>query len=267
MSFLLETWQTKESKLNKKIQELENQLEEETSARKELELLIEEKAFSIETVKDNDKLLRFHTGFENYEVFSMVLDFLGRATTAHLDYQNTEDLGEIKHKYKPGPSRALTVENEFFLVLCRLKVGLLEEDSSAIFGVCQSVVSQIVNTWIKFIFFRFKELDVFPSREIVQLHIPECFRKKYSTTTLIIDATEIYIEKPNNPEAQQVTFSSYKNHNTLKALVGIVPKGGISFVSTLYGGSISDKELTQKSGLIEKLQYGDVIMADRGFNI
>ena len=51
------------------------------------------------------------------------------------------------------------------------------------------------------------------------------------------------------------------------ALVGIVPKGGISFVSTLYGGSISDKELTQKSGLTEKLQYGDVIMADRGFNI
>ena len=46
----------------------------------------------------------------------------------------------------------------------------------------------------------------------------------------------------------------------------MVPKGGISFVSTLYGGSISDKELTQKSGLIEELQH-DVIMADRGFNI
>ena len=44
----------------------------------ELELLIEKKAFSIETVKDSDKLLRFDTGFENYEVFSMVLDFLGR---------------------------------------------------------------------------------------------------------------------------------------------------------------------------------------------
>lgn len=103
--------------------------------------------------------------------------------------------------------------------------------------------------------------------EIVKLHLPECFCKKYSTTTLIIDTTEIYIEKPNNPEAQQVTFSSYKNSNTLKALVGILPKGRISFISTLYGGSISDKELTQKSGLIEKLQYGDVIMADRGFNI
>ena len=50
-------------------------------------------------------------------------------------------------------------------------------------------------------------------------------------------------------------------------MVGIVPKGGISFVSTLYGGSISDKQLAQKSGLIEKLEYGDAIMADRGFNI
>jgi len=101
----------------------------------------------------------------------------------------------------------LTVENEFFLVLCRLKVGLLEEDLSARFGVCQSVVFQNVNTWIKFIFCRFKELDVFPSREIVQLHLPECFRKKYPTTALLIDATEIYTEKPNNSETRQVTFS------------------------------------------------------------
>ena len=95
---------------------------------------------------------------------------------------------------------------------------------------------------------------------IIQLHIPECFCKKYSTHTLIIDATDIYIQMSNNPEAQQVTFSSKKNSNTLKALFGIVPISGFSFASTLYGGTISDKELTQKSGLIEKLQYGDVII-------
>ena len=112
----------------------------------------------------------------------MVLDFLGRETAAHLDYQNKENLGEIKHIHKPGRSRALTVRNELFLVLCRLKVGLLEYDLSARFGVCRSVVSQSVNTWIKFIFFRFKGLNVFPSKEIVQLHLPECFRKKSSTT-------------------------------------------------------------------------------------
>ena len=38
-------------------------------------------------------------------------------------------------------------------------------------------------------------------------------------------------------------------------------------MSTLFGGSISDKEITLRSGLVEKLKYGDCIMADRGFNI
>lgn len=112
--------------------------------------------------------------------------------------------------YKPGPSRTLLVENEFFMVLCHLKVGLLEDDLAVRFGLKQSVVSQTINTWIMFMFFRFKELDVFPSKEVVKLHMPECFIKKYPSTSLIIDATEIYIEKPNNPVAQQLTFSSYK---------------------------------------------------------
>ena len=38
-------------------------------------------------------------------------------------------------------------------------------------------------------------------------------------------------------------------------------------MATLFGGSISDKEITLRSGLVEKLQYGDCIMADWGFNI
>ena len=224
-------------------------------------------------MKDNNKLFRFYTGFENYEMFSMVLDFLGREAASHLDYINSTISSPDPRNHnvnKLGPSRALSVENEFFMVLCRLKVGLLEDDLAVRFWICQrvqSVASQVINTWIRFMFFRFKELDVFPSKEIVKLHMPECFIKKYSSTTIIIDATEIYIEKPNNPEAQQLTFSSYKNANTLKALVGIVPIGAISFISTLFGGSISDKELTQKSDLVDKLQHGDCIMADRGFNI
>lgn len=270
MTRLQEEWRVTENKLKSQIKELETLLEEERNARKELEILNRQRAFSIETVKDNDKLLRFYTGFENFEMFLMVLNFLGKEAANTLDYKNTERSDSNTKNIninKPGRSRTLSVETEFFMVLCRLKVGLLEEDLSTRFGVSQSHVSKIITTWIKFMYFRFKELDHFPSREIVQLHKPECFAKKYSTTTLIIDATEIYIEKPNNPEAQQLTFSSYKNTNTLKALIGIVPKGGISFISTLYGGSISDKEITEKSGLIDKLQHGDAIMADRGFNI
>ena len=43
----------------------------------------------------------------------------------------------------------------------------------------------------------------------------------------------MYIEKPSNPEAKQLTFSTYKNTNTLKALVGITPSGSVCFISDL----------------------------------
>ena len=68
--------------------------------------------------------------------------------------------------------------------------------------------------------------------------------------------------QPSLPELQQRTLSSYKNHNTFKALIGTV-----IFVSKLYPGSISDKELTRQSGILDLLEQGDTIMADRGFDI
>ena len=54
---------------------------------------------------------------------------------------------------------------------------------------------------------------------------------------------------------------------TFKALVGITPNGVLSFVSDLKAGSVSDKQIVIKSGLLDLCEEGDAIMADKGFLI
>ena len=60
-------------------------------------------------------------------------------------------------------------------------------------------------------------------------------------------------------------MSEYKQRNTLKCLVGISPS--FTFISKLWSGNVSDKKLTKKCGILDLLEAGDDIMADRGFTI
>ncbi|GFT35139.1 uncharacterized protein TNCV_352751 [Trichonephila clavipes] len=109
--------------------------------------------------------------------------------------------------------------------------------------------------------------DVFPSKDQVVRFMPPPFRMYYKNVRIIVDCTEIEVQKPSSPMEQQMTFSRYKNANTFKGMVGIIPNGAISFISEFLTGSISDKEGFIRSKLMDRLEPNDVVMADKGFLI
>ena len=117
------------------------------------------------------------------------------------------------------------------MTLVRLRLGLLVLDVANRFGISQASVSRITNTWINLMYHSLKSIETLPSWHVVKKYMPEAFKKDYPNTRIIIDATEFSIERPSSLVSQASTFSSYKNRNTIKVLIGITPSGAISFVS------------------------------------
>ena len=64
--------------------------------------------------------MRFYTGFDSYETFSMVLDFLGRDAASQLNYKNNER-SECNSRSTPGHSRTLRTENEILYGTVQIK--------------------------------------------------------------------------------------------------------------------------------------------------
>ena len=114
-----------------------------------------------------------------------------------------------------------------------------------------------------------KEIEWMPSAEQVINTMPQSFKEKYPSTFAMIDASEIFIETPSDLHVQSSTWSNYKHYNTCKILIACIPNGAVSYISSLYVGSISDVELTKTCGFITKLEdkSGISVMADRGFTI
>ena len=121
----------------------------------------------------------------------------------------------------------------------------------------------------QYLYLRLGRLPQWPSLEDVNASMAECFRANYPDTFIVLDATELCIGVPSSAPASQL-YSSYKSHTTLKGLIGTSPNGWISFVSELWSGSISNRELVIKSGILPLLDHvppGRRVMADRGFDI
>ena len=219
--------------------------------------------FRIEDIQDNDKLIRFYTGFVSFVVFLAFFEFLGPVVN-HLNYWGSKEGIRKRHR-----KRKLDPRNQLFLTLVKLRLNLKLTDLAFRFGLSTTITSRYLTTWISFLYHHLKEIEWMPAVDQVAGTLPTAFRDKFPTTFAIIDGSEVFIETPSDLHMQSSTWSQYKHHNTAKFLVACTPNGAICYISPVYVGSISDVELVRTCGFLDTLtdKPGISIMADRGFTI
>ncbi|KAK5643913.1 hypothetical protein RI129_007758 [Pyrocoelia pectoralis] len=211
-------------------------------------------SFGIEHIQENNKLLLMYTGLPQIGLFNKLFDLLNQFDIAY--YSNWE-------------VQKISKENQLLLCLMKLKLNLLHEDLAVRFGISSSSITNIFLTWLDalhYVLFENMLLKRFPSSAKNETCMPSAF-SSFTNCRIVLDCTEVYTAVPTRLDKQRATYSSYKHRNTLKGLVGVSPNGTITFLSKLYGGNTSDKKIVERSNVLNVVQAGDLILADKGFLI
>lgn len=203
--------------------------------------------YSMESLRDNDEKVKYFTGLPGFSVLFTLFNYLEEYLTAR---------------------NSMTKFESLVLVLVKLRLNLSNQFLAYEFNLTAATISRIFSSVVEVMFIRMKPFVFWPDRETLRMTTPMQFRKHFGTRcAAIIDCFEVFIERPSNIRARAETWSSYKHHNTVKFLLGITPQGVICFLSRSWGGRSSDKHITENCGFLDKILPGDLILADRGFDI
>ncbi|XP_072395062.1 uncharacterized protein [Diabrotica undecimpunctata] len=214
---------------------------------------------SNEPIIEEDHLRKKHKCFSGHSSIKNEEEFLDLTGVSFHNFNLLLQKMEFSEKI------VISRENRLFILLMKLKTGLSFAAMGALFRIHRTTISKIFFSCLHQLAYRTSNFVFWPDQETVRASIPECFKPGYDDTRAIIDCTEFRIEIPSSLENRVFCYSKYKHGFTFKVLFAITPSGFICFKSDAHGGRISDSHITVTSGLINLLEHGDKVLADKGF--
>ena len=103
-----------------------------------------------------------------------------------------------------------------------------------------------------------KNFVIWLSKETIRARLPSDF-VHFPRARAILDCSEIECSVPNDPTIRAKMWSNYKQRHTMKFLVA---SGEITFLSKMFGGRVTDTEITTKYGFLKLVEPLDDILAE-----
>ena len=171
-----------------------------------------------------DEITKFFTGFPSFQILCATFQVIqptaekmfSWSQLQRLRNKGTEEVDQLRD----------SLSYDWVHLTKNLQINLVFPSHS------KSCISFLV----KFHVFRAwnKKMPIWPSREKIQKHMPECFKHIYPRWRGIIDASEIKTEAPSSLVLNSELYSSYKSHTTVKGNIVISPSGEVIHVSGLF---------------------------------
>lgn len=199
-------------------------------------------AFTFKHIEENDSLCRLYTGLPSKQHFLALYSLLENIP--------------IKYYYRWKVEK-ISKMDQLLMCLMKLRQNYPHTDLAVRFNISQATVTNIVITWVHLLHdILFKQL----------MGSTSCLRNCLTYFKIIVlDSTEMSVTVSRKTKlCQKSTSTSSKHNNTWKAVIGVTPSGVITYVSTLYPGAMSDKNIVQHCGIMENLKAGDLILSDKG---
>lgn len=162
---------------------------------------------------------------------------------------------------------AISDEDVVLMVFVKLYHNINFSFLGLLFSVHRTTAASILKISICILARVVAEAVFFPSKESILENLTIYFQQ-YKHTRVVLDCTEVALERPKDLTSRLLTYSHYKKTYTVKVLIGCAPSGMITLVGTGYGGRASDAQLTARSDVLNKcMPHVDHVMVDKGFLI